>query len=75
MESRLYSESMSGTTAKSNPTASKLDEKELARLQRQDRWIQMTRLKLLMDLIFVCEYLGPVSHVSTALMTSLRRLM
>ena len=56
MESRLYAESMSGTTAKSNPSANKLDEKELGRLQRQDYWIQVTRLKLLMDLIFVCEY-------------------
>ena len=55
VESRLYAESMSGTTAKSNPSANKLDEKELGRLQRQDYWIQVTRLKLLMDLIFVCE--------------------
>ena len=54
MEGRLYSESMSGATSKSNPAANKLDEKELARLQRQDYWIQITRLKLLMDLIFVC---------------------
>ena len=46
---------MGGTTAKSNPAANKLDEKELARLQRQDRWIQITRLKLVMDLIFVCQ--------------------
>ncbi|KAI0723353.1 hypothetical protein C8Q76DRAFT_392312 [Earliella scabrosa] len=53
VESRLYAESMSGTTAKSNPSANKLDEKELGRLQRQDYWIQVTRLKLLMDLIFV----------------------
>ena len=55
MESRLYAESMSGATAKSNPTNDKLDRKELTRLQRQDYWIQVTRLKLLMDLIFVCE--------------------
>ena len=54
MEGRLYSESMSGATSKSNPATNKLDEKELARLQRQDYWIQITRLKLLMDLIFVC---------------------
>ncbi|KAL7282131.1 hypothetical protein ACG7TL_003600 [Trametes sanguinea] len=53
VESRLYAESMAGTTAKSNPTANKLDEKELVRLQRQDYWIQITRLKLLMDLVFV----------------------
>ena len=55
VEGRLYSESMSGATSKSNPAANKLDEKELARLQRQDYWIQITRLKLLMDLIFVCS--------------------
>ncbi|CDO74039.1 hypothetical protein BN946_scf185043.g89 [Trametes cinnabarina] len=53
VESRLYAESMTGTTAKSNPTANKMDEKELVRLQRQDYWIQVTRLKLLMDLVFV----------------------
>ncbi|TFK93890.1 hypothetical protein K466DRAFT_477813 [Polyporus arcularius HHB13444] len=53
VEGRLYSESMSGATTKSNPAGSRLDAKELARLQRQDYWIQMTRLKLLMDLIFV----------------------
>ncbi|KAH8106224.1 hypothetical protein BXZ70DRAFT_425466 [Cristinia sonorae] len=53
VESRLYDESMGGATAKSNPTNDKLDRKELARLQRQDYWIQMSRLKLIMDLIFV----------------------
>ncbi|TFY58928.1 hypothetical protein EVJ58_g6105 [Rhodofomes roseus] len=53
VESRLYAESMSGQTAKSNPTANKIDDKELVRLQKQDFWIQVTRLKLLMDLIFV----------------------
>lgn len=56
VESRLYTESMTGQTAKSNPKANKIDEKELGRLQRQDFWIQMTRLKLLMDLVFVCAY-------------------
>ncbi|TBU48477.1 hypothetical protein BD309DRAFT_949541 [Dichomitus squalens] len=53
VESRLYDESMAGATGKSNPSAQKFDHKELARLQRQDHWIQVTRLKLLMDLIFV----------------------
>lgn len=53
VESRSYDESMLGATNKSNPTASKLDRKELERLQRQDYWIQLSRLKLLMDLIFV----------------------
>ena len=47
---------MLGATAKSNPTASKLDEKELARLQRQDHWIVLSRWKLLMDLVFVCKF-------------------
>jgi len=36
-----------------------VDEKELARLQKQDYWLQITRAKLLMDLIFVCEYFTP----------------
>ncbi|OJT13540.1 hypothetical protein TRAPUB_9894 [Trametes pubescens] len=53
VENRLYSESMGGATTKSNPAANKLDNKELVRLRRQDYWIQVTRMKLLMDLIFV----------------------
>ncbi|KAH9853743.1 hypothetical protein C2E23DRAFT_727514 [Lenzites betulinus] len=53
VENRLYSESMGGATTKSNPAINKLDEKELMRLRRQDYWIQITRLKLVMDLIFV----------------------
>lgn len=56
VESRSYDESMTGATAKSNPTNDKLDRKELTRLQRQDYWIQVSRWKLIMDLIFVCEY-------------------
>ena len=54
MESRLYKESMTGATAKSKPKTSKIDERELARLQRQDYWLQISRAKLVMDLIFVC---------------------
>ena len=57
VESRSYDESMTGATAKSNPTNDKLDRKELTRLQRQDYWIQVSRWKLIMDLIFVCEYI------------------
>ncbi|KDR83551.1 hypothetical protein GALMADRAFT_235764 [Galerina marginata CBS 339.88] len=53
VEGRLYTESMSGATAKSKPKTSKLDEKELSRLRNQDYWLQVTRTKLLMDLIFV----------------------
>ncbi|KAJ7047529.1 hypothetical protein C8F04DRAFT_1059191 [Mycena alexandri] len=53
VESRLYAESMTGATAKSKPASSKQDEKELSRLQKQDYWLQVTRAKLAMDLIFV----------------------
>ncbi|KAJ7591244.1 hypothetical protein C8J56DRAFT_782415 [Mycena floridula] len=53
VESRLYQESMSGATTNSKPAVSKLDEKELSRLQKQDYWLQITRAKLAMDLIFV----------------------
>jgi hypothetical protein len=45
---------MTGATAKSKPTSSKIDEKEHSRLQRRDYWLQVTRAKLVMDLIFVC---------------------
>ncbi|KAJ3756783.1 hypothetical protein EV360DRAFT_47390 [Lentinula raphanica] len=53
VQSRLYNESLSGATAKSKPTSSKLDDKELSRLQKQDYWLQLSRAKLVMDLIFV----------------------
>jgi len=53
VESRMYSESMAGATAKSTPNASKIDEKELTRLQKQDYWLYISRAKLVMDLIFV----------------------
>lgn len=59
VEGRLYTESMTGATAASKPKASKLDEKELSRLRTQDYWLQITRAKLLMDLIFVC---ASISH-------------
>jgi len=52
-ESRMYKDSMSGATAKSKPTSTKVDEKEIGRLQKQDYWLQITRAKLTMDLIFV----------------------
>ena len=55
VENRLYSESMTGATAKSKPKISKLDDKEISRLRKQDYWLQVTRAKLLMDLIFVCK--------------------
>ncbi|KAF7331952.1 hypothetical protein MKEN_00075500 [Mycena kentingensis (nom. inval.)] len=53
VESRLYADSMAAATAKSKSSVSKHDEKELARLQKQDYWLQVTRAKLVMDLIFV----------------------
>ena len=49
---------MTGATAKSNPRATKADERELKRLQRQDYWLRITRAKLLMDLIFVCAFIS-----------------
>lgn len=53
VEGRMYNESMSGASTKSKPSISKIDEQELSRLQRQDYWLQVTRAKLVMDLIFV----------------------
>ena len=53
----MYSESMAGATAKSTPNASKIDEKELSRLQKQDHWLHISRVKLVMDLIFVCKFI------------------
>ncbi|KAG1715919.1 hypothetical protein ID866_1208, partial [Astraeus odoratus] len=53
VENRAYQESMSGATSKSQPKASKVDEKELARLQRKSYWLNISRTKLMMDLIFV----------------------
>ncbi|KAL0949629.1 hypothetical protein HGRIS_009674 [Hohenbuehelia grisea] len=53
IESRLYSESMGGATAKSQGSGSKHDHKELSRLQTKDYWLQISRAKLVMDLIFV----------------------
>lgn len=53
VESRLYAESMSGATAKSTPTNTKIDDTELQRLNQKMYWLQVTRTKLLMDLVFV----------------------
>lgn len=55
VEGRLYNESMTGATAKSKGKSTKVDEKELARLQNKDYWLQISRAKLIMDLIFVCK--------------------
>ncbi|XP_006460181.1 hypothetical protein AGABI2DRAFT_191941 [Agaricus bisporus var. bisporus H97] len=54
VEGRLYNESMTGVTAKSKGKSTEDDEKELARLQNKDFWLQISRAKLMMDLIFVC---------------------
>ncbi|KZT26946.1 hypothetical protein NEOLEDRAFT_1131435 [Neolentinus lepideus HHB14362 ss-1] len=53
VESRLYTESMAGATAKSQPTNTKIDDTELQRLNLKMYWLQVTRTKLLMDLVFV----------------------
>lgn len=56
VEGRLYTESMTtGATTKSNPSASRSDERELELLRQQDRWLVVTRNKLFLDLIFVCQ--------------------
>ncbi len=62
VESRLYKESMTGTTAKSKPRASKIDERELSRLQKKDFWLLVTRTKLIMDLVFVCQCSHLILH-------------
>ncbi|KZS97514.1 hypothetical protein SISNIDRAFT_449028 [Sistotremastrum niveocremeum HHB9708] len=52
VESRLYSETMTTMTAGS--TAGQLaDEQELKKLRLQLHWLQISRIKLIMDLIFV----------------------
>ena len=48
-----------GATTKSNPSANRIDETELERLRKQDHWLVVTRNKLFLDLIFVCESPGP----------------
>ncbi|KAF9535104.1 hypothetical protein CPB83DRAFT_843483 [Crepidotus variabilis] len=53
VEGRLYTASMKGVTEKSKGKSTRIDEKELARLRKQDYWLQLTRAKLVMDLIFV----------------------
>ena len=52
METRIYDAEMDKTT-----DLAKIDEheKELNKLKSQFGWLQVTRVKLLMDLIFVCE--------------------
>ncbi|KAG2158835.1 uncharacterized protein EDB93DRAFT_1075635 [Suillus bovinus] len=53
VQSRAYKESLAGATSKSQPKASKIDERELTRLEKQNYWLQISRAKLVMDLIFV----------------------
>ena len=54
-----------GASAKSKPKISKVDEKELGRLRKQDYWLQVRRAKLVMDLIFVCEFSNALFGLST----------
>lgn len=60
----MYTESMAGATSKSTPRAARVDERELARLRTKDYWLGISRTKLFMDLIFVCEWLPRPMHVS-----------
>ncbi|KAF5388039.1 hypothetical protein D9615_000237 [Tricholomella constricta] len=69
VESRLYSESMSGATSKSKPKDSKIDETELSRLRKQDYWLQISRAKLLMDLIFVSYDVFRIKRLSEPVKT------
>jgi hypothetical protein len=53
VEGRLYNESMA-TPSAGTTTGQATDEVELTKMRRQQYWSQVQRLKLLMDLIFVC---------------------
>jgi len=80
VESRLYTESMSGVTAKSAPRNTKIDDRELKLLQKQAYWLQVQRTKLIMDLIFVSydvfrwqrgrEAIQALSGLASALLSS-----
>jgi len=80
VESRLYTESMSGATAKSAPRNTKIDDRELKLLQKQAYWLQVQRTKLIMDLIFVSydvfrwqrgrEAIQALSGLASALLSS-----
>lgn len=69
VESRLYIESMAGATAKSAGKLSKHDEKELSILHRQSYWLEVTRAKLAMDLIFVSYDLFKIKRGSKSVKT------
>jgi hypothetical protein len=59
----MYAETMSNGTIKTKPSTKKSDERELSRLRQKDYWLQVSRAKLIMDLIFVCEsFLVEKSH-------------
>ena len=47
---------MTGATEKSNSAYLKRMEKELEVLKRQDYWLRIQRTKLLLDLVFVCQW-------------------
>jgi len=54
VEGRLYKESMAIPGATTTPGQA-TDEAELTKLRQQQYWLRVQRLKLLMDLIFVCK--------------------
>ena len=54
VEGRLYRESMSGPGA-TTTSGQATDEVELTKLRQQQYWSRVQRLKLIMDLIFVCK--------------------
>jgi hypothetical protein len=65
---------VAGATGKSIP-GRKVDDRELQRLQEKDYWLQITRAKLLMDLIFVCQcHVYSVWLLVLNCLVSLRRL-
>ncbi|EIW82219.1 hypothetical protein CONPUDRAFT_136751 [Coniophora puteana RWD-64-598 SS2] len=53
VENRAYHEAFAGATAKSQPRNTRIDSRELARLQKKTYWLEVSRWKLIMDLIFV----------------------
>jgi hypothetical protein len=70
-ESRLYASTFADGVPPLSSTASPevlAAERELEKLKRQYYWLQISRAKLLMDLIFVCEsrYFGMGYHMLNA---------
>ncbi|KAF7983975.1 hypothetical protein HWV62_18416 [Athelia sp. TMB] len=82
VESRMYTESMGGATSKSTPRASRVDERELARLRQKGYWLGISRTKLIMDLIFAfydvfrikrwSESVHAITGLSAAVLSSMK---